>query len=491
MAKEKKEKGSAVEELVKKLEVALERKMRSERSIKREGDVIQIPEYMSLKDAVEAIQEFETSMEEPTEQVLSFRGHKYEVIAALDRGLRRSFGAFFGSATQIQTFFGAMQVSARSVTIPISATEKLTVPVGTVRIPGLPITIQIGLKEDKKEPLNSDLMVKVEYRQKYDPLVQKIRESIEYEIENESIFKGKAITSNFEFIDLSAFDTNKIVYSKKTQRELETHIFGPIKNVDKLESIGMQIRRSILLHGAFGTGKTLTALVAAKVCDENGWTFLNVLPGEDIKPAIQFAQKYQPAVVFFEDIDQATPQNGRTGDVNDILNVVDGFLSKRSKVMTILTTNHTDKIEKAMLRPGRIDAVIQMGDVDDQVMQKMIESYCPDMVGGKLEMEKLLESAKGYTPSFISEACHRSALYAINRAGGNGNRPEVSSEDIVNSLKGLRSQFELMMSGNGVEAPSKIEEVIYNVVDRRVKSLSGETTKEVRDMMYDEGLIES
>jgi hypothetical protein len=485
----KEKKGSAVEELVKQLEEALERKMKSERSIQRGGDNIIVPEFMSLEDAVEAIQEFERSMEEPTEQILSFRGHKYEVLGAMDRGLRRSFGSFFGSSMSVQTFFGAMQVSARSTTIPISATDKLTVPTGNVRIPGLPIKLQIAVKENKKDPLSTELMIKVEYRQKYDPLVQKIREAIDYELANESVFKGKAITSNFEFIDLTAFDTNKIVYSKKTQLELETHIFGPIKNVKKLEGAGMQIRRSILLYGAFGTGKTLTALVASKICTENGWTFLNVLPGENIKTAIQFAQKYQPALVFFEDIDQATP-HGRTGDVNEILNVVDGFLSKRSQVMTILTTNHTDKIEKAMLRPGRIDAVIQMGDVDELVMEKMIESYCPEMTDHEtLEMPKLLEAAENYTPSFIAEACHRSALYAINRAGGNGNKPRVSSEDIQNSLIGLRSQFELMMSGTGVERSDRIEESIFKIVDKRVAQVSGETTNEVRDMMYDEGII--
>lgn len=485
----KKKKGSAVEELVKQLEEALEQKMKSERSIQRKGDHIIVPEFMSLVDAVEAIQEFERSMEEPTEQILTFSGHEYEVIAALDRGLRRSFGQFFGSSMQVATFFGAMQVAAQSTTIPIGSTETLTVPMGRIRIPGLPIKLQIGVRKDTKNPLNSRLQIKCEFRQKYDPLIQKIRESIEYELANDSVFKGKAITSKFDFIDLNDFSTNKIVYSAATRIELETHIFGPIRNVKSLEETGMQVRRSILLHGAFGTGKTLTALVAAKTCDENGWTFLNVLPGENIKTAIEFAQRYQPALVFFEDIDQATP-HGRTGDVNEILNVVDGFLSKSSKVMTILTTNHTDKIEKAMLRPGRIDAVIKMGDVDELVMNKMVESYCPGMVKGELELSSLLEAAKDYTPSFIAEACHRSSLYAINRAGGNGNKPEVSSEDIENSLKGLRSQFELMMSGEGPDKPKDIEEAIFQVVDRRAKSLSGETTNEVRDMLYDEGVIQ-
>lgn len=363
------------------------------------------------------------------------------------------------------------------------------VPMGRVRIPGLPIKMQIGVRESKKEPLGSELMIKVEYKQKYEPLVLKIREAIEYELKNDSIFKGKAITSDFEFIDLTAFDTGKIVYSKKTQLELETHIFGAIKNVKKLELNGMQIRRSILLHGAFGTGKTLTALVAAKVCEDNDWTFLNVLPGESITTAMQFAQKYQPALVFFEDIDQATP-HGRTGDVNAILNAIDGFLSKRSKVMTILTTNHTENIEKAMLRPGRIDAVIEMGDIDDLVMQKMIESYCPNMLLGEMNLTKLLDAAQGYTPSFISEACHRSALYAIHRSEGNGNHPQVSSEDIENSLLGLRSQFELMMMGSGVKEPKDIESTISKIVDKRVSTIGDETSSVLRDMLVEEGVIQ-
>jgi transitional endoplasmic reticulum ATPase len=483
----KKEK-STVETLVEKLEDALEAKMKTERSIQRGGDHIIVPEFMSLRDAVEAIQEFEHSMDEVTEQALVFKGHKYELIAAVDRGLKRSFGGFFGSSASVATFFGEMTISARSTTIPISATENISVPIGRVKVPGLPIKLTTQIKENSREPLNSQLALTVEYKQKYEPLITKIRQAIQYELKTESIFRGKALNSDFEFINLDDFNTDQIVYSKQCELELETHILGPIKNVAKLEDSKMAIRRSILLYGPYGTGKTLTALVAAKTCFDNGWTFFNVLPGHNIKTAIQFAQKYQPALVFFEDIDQATP-HGRTGDVNEILNVVDGFLSKSSKVMTILTTNHTDKIEKAMLRPGRIDAVIKMGDVDEQVMRKMISSYCPDMTKGRLSMSKLLEAAENYTPSFIAEACHRSALYAINRCNGNGNKPEVTTKDIENSLLGLRAQFDLMMSDNGAKAPDSIEEAIFKVVDKRAQTLVGETTEDVRDMMYDEGLL--
>lgn len=448
----------AIDELTK----ALEDQAAAESQIKRAGKQIIIPEWMELLDAAEAIKVYEAQMEDDVEQILEFVGHEYELLAACDAGMRSCFGQFFGTSSMIQTFFGAMKISARNHTIPVGPNEFRTVPYGVVTVPGLPIEMKIAVKENKENKMESTLGLILKYKKKFDPLVAMMKESIDQELQKNSVFKGKAIDSTFSFIDLDSFPTDKIVYSKEMENHLNVHLFGPIENCELLERQKLNIRRSVLLHGPFGTGKTLTALVAAKCCVKNGWTFMNVIPGDDIKSAVEFANKYQPALIFFEDIEQATPR-GRSADVNSILNVVDGFLTKKSKVMIIMTTNHTEKIERAMLRPGRIDAVLKMGDVDYQVMDKMIKAYCPGMTDDNIDIKRLLKAAEGYTQSFISEACHRSVLYSVHR----NNDDKITTQDIEAALLGLRSQFDLMMEKD-IKKRSDFEELFESLLSKTV-----------------------
>ena len=82
-----------------------------------------------------------------------------------------------------------------------------------------------------------------------------------------------------------------------------------------------------------------------------------------LKDALRAAAMYAPAVIFAEDIDKAM-EGERSTQMNDILNTLDGIDTKNNPVITILTSNHLENINKAFLRAGRIDSLIQMGPLD-------------------------------------------------------------------------------------------------------------------------------
>jgi transitional endoplasmic reticulum ATPase len=462
-------KKTEIEVLSKKLQIALQRHGEMQNSISRDGNQLVVPSFMKLQDAADAIMAWETAMEDDATQILEWKGHRTEILVAIESGLRKCFGQFFGTSSEVQTFFGAFKQSGRQITLSVGPGKTKTVPIGRVTIPGLPITMDVGAgNKSSDNPMEDVAGIRLNYKKKFEPLVAMIKTAVDEELKKNSVFKGQAVDSDFNFLDLNAFPTDKIVYSERIRQQLDGNVFGPVRNWKRLIELGLSVRRSILLHGQYGTGKTLTALLAAKCCLENGWTFMNVLPGGSITHAIDFANRYQPALVFFEDIDMVAG-HGRTSGVNEILNVVDGFLSKQSKVMIVLTTNHTDKIEKAMLRPGRIDAVIKMGDVDANVLLKMIQSYCPNMTNG-LDIGSLVKASEGFTPSFVAEACQRSVLYALERSRGNGGELKIASEDIEASLIGLRDQFELMTAKANIP-PTPMDAVFAGMLEHHLAGL--------------------
>lgn len=85
---------------------------------------------------------------------------------------------------------------------------------------------------------------------------------------------------------------------------------------------------------------------------------------------LRTARLYQPAVVFIEDIDYRA-NNGESDAVTELLEAFDGITSKGGELQIVMTTNHLDRIHKGMLRPGRLDAVVHIGALDRNGVERL------------------------------------------------------------------------------------------------------------------------
>lgn len=453
------------------LEKALIEQYEAQNSIKRQGNEIVLPEYLEIQDAISALRQYQESMYEETTQVQVYQGHVDDILVCFYNVMKRRFSLFMGASEVIESFFGTMKINAREHTATIGYGETVVVPYGTVTVPGLPIEMEIGVNQDKSNPMQSEVGIQFEYERRFKPIIDEIIKETTLELETNSIFKGKAIDSAFNFINLD-IDTTRVVYSESEKSALDAHLFLTIRKPDVVREMGHSVKRTILMSGPYGSGKSLTALVAAKEAIEHGWTFMRVLVGDDFKTAFDFAKKYQPCVVVFEDIDSVT-QGERDTRINQILDAMDGILSKDANVITVFSTNHPERINEAMLRPGRIDVMLELGNVDAKAITDLVKAYSNGNLEDGIDIEahgdELMAQAEGYTPAFIVEAIKRAGLHAAAR-----DSDKISPTDIRDALKSLRPQYERMI-GNKLDAQNrKTQSIDQTIAEAVLNSLKDE-----------------
>jgi SpoVK/Ycf46/Vps4 family AAA+-type ATPase len=184
--------------------------------------------------------------------------------------------------------------------------------------------------------------------------------------------------------------------SKLPKRELDTvylnkkdkdSIFNDLKsffeNEKKYHKFGIPYKRNYLLEGEPGAGKTSLIFALAsyfnmsihiihlgpKVDDSLFMSSINSLPNNTI--------------LLLEDIDalfvdrKNNDSNKSMVSFSGILNVLDG-IGRKNKLITFMTTNYIDRLDKALIRPGRIDYIMHFDFATEEQINSMFIKYFPN-----------------------------------------------------------------------------------------------------------------
>jgi transitional endoplasmic reticulum ATPase len=425
---------------------------------------IHLPEGMSKAQARDWLTKIEQAEEQKINWSESFDAYPLDGALALRRVLERRFGSAVKEGATQKTFFGEKEVPPYMIALETGVDTTEYVPWGYFVIPPMPdCKIRTGLNYANKQLV---FTLSGEIKRKYKPLMDDISVQLREQLATGSIYKGKAFRLNFasreeqeaegynpfdympRFINTSS-TSDKLILSDKVREQIETNIFTPVEHTDTCRKLGVPIKRGILLEGRYGVGKSLTAHVLSRVCVENGWTFIylqNVMALED---AMRFARRYEPAVIFAEDIDGAMQQkegSARDQAMNAILNTIDGVDMKKSEQMVVLTTNFVDRINKAMLRPGRLDAVISVDPPDEGAVIQLLKHYARGLLDkvGDDDLRPAAALLAGQIPSVIREVVERSKLASIRRAAGKQDGALLAGDDLRVAAQGIMSHIALL-----------------------------------------------
>jgi mitochondrial chaperone BCS1 len=181
----------------------------------------------------------------------------------------------------------------------------------------------------------------------------------------------------------------------------------------RYERLGVPYHRGYLFYGPPGTGKTSLVSAVAAYFGLSIYT-VNLADFSDRSLMIAVNQVPRNSVLLFEDIDcmrgsqsrvKAGPgveENGavatkenistQTGvTLSGLLNVLDGFYAPTG-VLFVMTTNHVEKLDLALLRPGRIDYKLYLGNASDHQKIDLFRKFFPE--ASEVEAREFVDASR-------------------------------------------------------------------------------------------------
>lgn len=374
-----------------------------------------------------------------------------------------------GLGVDTATFFGP--IPPRFLSAEVGLGKTIQVPWGRVAVPQLAAEFVLGTTAD--EDSGALFHLSVEAPRQYRAHLEAFFDLVADELRSGSLYKGKAINGAGTpgFLDLSTVDPHRVVYSQEVQTQLGANFWTLIERSDLMRELNIPLKRSILISGPYGSGKTLAGYLSAQRAVEHGWTFILCRPGkDDLFQVLNTATLYAPAVVWFEDID-VLASGGDAQHISRVLDALDSISNKGVEVLAGFTTNHIKQIQSGVLRPGRIDSIIEIGALDVASVKKLVIATVPShLLAEDIDYGKVYEALEGYTPAFYREAIDRSMRYMIDRTGG---ADLITTDDLVSAAEGLRPQYNLMIGASTKPDKPTIGSVLADTVVETLRERVG------------------
>ncbi len=131
------------------------------------------------------------------------------------------------------------------------------------------------------------------------------------------------------------------------------------------------------------------------------------------------------------------------------MNQLDGIDGKSAKIMTIVTSNHADRINPAMRRPGRIDLVLEVQPPDEETVGVMIREFAGDMLDKKADISEAQKILAGEVPARVREVVGRARLESLRRTGNLNS--EFTAADLAAVAKEVKAESRLFQPHTGNE----------------------------------------
>ena len=235
-------------------------------------------------------------------------------------------------------------------------------------------------------------------------------------------------------------DVAGVEESKDELREVVEYLRDP----KRFRKLGARVPRGILLHGPPGTGKTLLAKAVAhesnaKFFAQSASSFVEMFVGlgaARIRRLFRQARKDAPAIIFIDELDAVGATRGKdiSGEkdqtLNQLLVELDGF-SDREEIVVIAASNMLDKLDPALLRPGRFDRQIFVAPPDLKGRRGILGVHTRNKpLADGVDLEIVARQTSGLTGADLANLCNEAAIFA-----GRDHRNELLTRDFQAALE--------------------------------------------------------
>ncbi len=235
-------------------------------------------------------------------------------------------------------------------------------------------------------------------------------------------------------------------------RELREVIELPLTNPQIFRRVGIDPPKGVLLHGPPGTGKTL---LAKAVASNSNATFIEIVGSElvqkfigegakFVKSIFELAKEKAPSIIFIDELDAIAAKRIEIGTSGErevqrtfmqLLAEIDGF-KPLGNVKVIGATNRIDILDPAILRPGRLDRLIEVPLPDKNGRMEIFKIHTRKMsLSENVSFHRLAELTEGMSGAEIRAVCVEAGYFAIRKK-----KEVVNMRDFNNAVKKVKNE---------------------------------------------------
>ena len=261
-----------------------------------------------------------------------------------------------------------------------------------------------------------------------------------------SLFRGRVLSASedqgltLEPVDLPAVTRSNVVVPAEVWAEIDLNIASVTVHRQLMETLGLGVRRGILLAGPPGVGKTvISQVIARELLGEFTVIMVDARAGQAALSGVyKEARSFGPTLIVIEDIDLIVESRrnryGAPSVLSEFLAVMDAH--PMAPLLTFASTNDVRALDAAAIRTARFDSIIEIGYPDREAAAKILSRYLQGVPGADgIEIHSVAEHfAPDMSGADIREVVRRTVL------AGSGS---VTTGDLIATVKTGRFKAQL------------------------------------------------
>jgi len=216
-----------------------------------------------------------------------------------------------------------------------------------------------------------------------------------------------------------------------------------LRDPSAFRKVGATVPKGVLLHGPPGTGKTLLAKAVAhesgaEFFSQSAASFVEMFAGlgaARIRRLFAEARRAAPAIIFIDELDAVGGKRGsdingeREQTLNQLLVEMDGF-DGRGDIVVMAASNLLEKLDGALLRPGRFDRQVFVSPPDVAGREKILEVHTASKPLAGVDLGTVAQQTSGLTGADLANIANEAAIFCARRGGS-----ALLQEDFDNALE--------------------------------------------------------
>jgi transitional endoplasmic reticulum ATPase len=249
-----------------------------------------------------------------------------------------------------------------------------------------------------------------------------------------------------ELTNLRGFDC--IAGMRELKETLVAEVINPLRDPERFKKFKVSIPNGIILYGPPGCGKTF---IVRKLAEELGYNFIEVKHSDLATPYIHGsvgnigkvfsnARENSPAIIFFDEISGLVPnRQNLQGEGSHKEEEINEFLMQLNDaadngILVVGATNYIDRIDPAILRPGRMDKKIYVSPPDFEARKELFKlGLSGRPYNQDIDFSILAEKTVGFSSADIIEGVIEGAA----RIAANMNDTAINEELLEREMKNI------------------------------------------------------